>query len=104
MTKYVPTRTFLFTFENKTIPSTVQIFGLEMRVEPYLLPVTQCYNCLHFGHTAKNSKGNKTCITCGHHISEKKCETSCNHFEGTCTKRCIHCDSSEHNSTDKKLL
>lgn len=99
--KYVPTGTCLFTFEGKIIPRSILIYDLEMLVDPYILPVTQCYSCLRYGHTAKNCKGRKVCKTCGHKTDQDPCEGPCNHCSGACSKSCIHCDSKDHESISK---
>ena len=53
---YKPTQTIVATFEGKTIPRSINIFLTGRLVEPYILPVVQCYQCLEYGHT--NSSGN----------------------------------------------
>lgn len=91
--KYIPTSTVCFTFSGKSIPKEIEIYGLPMKVTPYVSPVLQCQNCLLYGHNHNQCKGNTKCRTCGStqdHHDEKKCEIFC-----------IHCKSSLHNSMNK---
>ena len=100
---FEPTNTILMTFEGTILPRSVKIYGLEKLVIPYISPVTQCFNCLRFGHTKKLCKSKKKCFNCGdsesHDIINEP-GTSNVHF--SCQIKCIHCGSLEHKSNFKK--
>lgn len=55
--KYVKTGTCFLTFSGKSIPRSVNLYGLDLEVENYIMPVTQCYNCFLFGHTKNQCRG-----------------------------------------------
>lgn len=92
--KYVPTSTVLFTFTGKLLPKFVNICMLPMPIEPYILPVIQCNNCLLYGHTKNNCNGRTKCQACS--------KTQDKHIEGECKTYCLFCQSDEHRSTDRR--
>ena len=92
--EYIKTGTCLVTFKGKVIPSYVSVYGLQLRVEPYIQPVTQCYNCLLYGHTKKQCRGKTKCQRCGKPQHENLCQEI----------KCTNCDSSSHSSIDKECL
>lgn len=59
-------------------------------VERFIGRVTQRYNCLKYGHAAKQCKGTTLCISCGSAKNENHhCEVN---------KYGIHCKTSDHTS------
>lgn len=90
---FVPTSTVLFTFSGQVLPRFINIYGLPMPVEPYILPVIQCQNCFLYGHTKKNCNGQIKCKICA--VPVKK-------HSGECKIKCMHCDSTEHSSNSRK--
>ena len=56
---------------NLTCPQT----GIIFKVEEYRAPISvqQCYNCQHFGHSAKNCQAKTKCVICGEGHSHKGC-------------------------------
>lgn len=92
--EYVPTSTVRFTFQGKTLPKFIDIYRLPMPVEPYMLPIIQCYNCFLYGHVQKNCNGRRKCKTCG-------IPSDSNRHIQDCKTRCIHCSSDAHTSTSK---
>ena len=56
---------------NITCPQT----GIIFKVEEFRAPISvqQCYNCQHFGHSAKNCKAKTKCVICGEGHSHKGC-------------------------------
>lgn len=90
--EYVPTGTVLLTFAGTSIPKFIEMFRLMMPVEPYVMPIVQCYRCFYFGHTKKNCRSKEKCKNCG----------SSEAHDGTkCSKKCVHCDSEAHTSLSK---
>ena len=56
---------------NLTCPQTGIIFKVEEFRSP--ISVQQCYNCQHFGHSAKNCQAKTKCVICGEGHSHKGC-------------------------------
>ena len=56
---------------NITCPQT----GIIFKVEEFRTPISvqQCYNCQHFGHSAKNCQAKTKCVICGEGHSHKGC-------------------------------
>lgn len=91
--EYVDTGTICITFSGTSLPREISICGLIYAVTPYILPVVQCFKCLLFGHTQKLCKGKEKCQNCSI-LLEK-------HNKEMCLKKCMHCNSSFHNSLDR---
>ena len=49
--------------------------GIIFKVEEFRAPISfqQCYNCQHFGHSAKNCQAKTKCVICGEGHSHKGC-------------------------------
>lgn len=70
---YVPSKTILLTFRSNKLPDKVYLFSNSLPVLQYQQPITQCKNCLRYGHTYKNCKSKiKRCPACqeNHDITE----------------------------------
>uniref|UniRef100_A0A1B6I941 Uncharacterized protein n=1 Tax=Homalodisca liturata TaxID=320908 RepID=A0A1B6I941_9HEMI len=54
------------TFETDKLPGVVYLNYVRMQIEPYIIPVKQCFRCFSYGHVM-NSPCNKTrvCRDCG---------------------------------------
>jgi hypothetical protein len=53
-------------FKGSRMPPYIYLFGLRIKVSPYIFPVTQCSRCWRFGHTTKMCPANKPiCPKCG---------------------------------------
>lgn len=73
-TQFEELTTCLITFDGQNLPHYVKIFRCACKVEPYISPVVNCYNCLRLGHLSKNCKSQSRCGHCGDsHLS-----TDCN--------------------------
>lgn len=94
---YIPRQTVLVSFEGNVLPPFVIINSVVCPVEKYIQKVVQCYNCLRYGHVAKQCKSSNTlCINC----SKKKEENhSCKDPEDTF---CFYCKSNDHKTIHKK--
>lgn len=90
---YVPTSSIRISFEGKILPKFVDIYSIPMPVQPYILPIVQCYNCLLYGHIQKNCNSKEKCKNCGL-TTENRCVD--------CKVRCIHCLSESHTSVSNK--
>ena len=56
-TKKVPRQQIIVTFDKLEIPKYVFLYRLRHEVEVWYAPVSQCFNCFNYGHTAKQCKG-----------------------------------------------
>lgn len=92
----VPRQQVILTFDRLALPQSVFIYKLRHNVEVWYSPVTQCFNCLRYGHTSKQCKSQKKCKNCGDVLNTG--ETRC----AECKTSCIHCDTNDHNSTSKE--
>lgn len=88
---YVPSMTFLVTFEGRNRPSEIEIFSCLTKVHPYIPPVSQCLQCLRFGHKSTQCRSKCRCVNCGKDHAVKDCE------EETC---CIYCHG-EHSAINR---
>ena len=104
-TRYVPTETILFTFSGTMLPRTITIFLMSLKVETYILPVIQCFNCFLYGHTQNQCRGKKRCGRCAQIILDNNNDNSENK-QHTCSisTKCLHCGSLEHNSTSNVCI
>ncbi|CAH1108458.1 unnamed protein product [Psylliodes chrysocephalus] len=87
--QYLPSSTFLLTFKGKKRPEEIEIYTYHTKVFAYVPPVTQCRNCLRFGHAQIQCRSKKRCNCCGE--SHENCDKE---------PVCIFCDQN-HKSTDK---
>lgn len=73
-------------FSGAYLPSYIYIYDIQVKVEPYLFPVTQCSRCWRFGHTVKMCPSKRIyCSKCGG--KHENCNTT--------TFKCINC-SNDH--------
>lgn len=87
---FLPTGTICVIFSGRTIPKEIKIFGLPMKVIPFIEPVVQCQNCFIYGHSTSQCRSKSKCFKCSK-IHEP--DVSCNTL-------CMFCKSSEHQSKD----
>lgn len=94
-TEFVPKQTIIVSFEGNILPNSVIINSVICSVEPFLGRVTQCYNCLKYGHVARQCRGSNTlCIQCGNTKTE-------NHHCDKDQNYCIYCKTNNHISISK---
>lgn len=90
----IPTQTVIVTFRGTEVPQYVFINKVRYEVQQYIAPVIQCFRCLLYGHTSKQCRS-----------KESKCHKCGSVHQGSCADLidvfCIHCKSSDHNSTSK---
>lgn len=69
-------------FAGSLLPTHIHIFGMKVKVEPYLFPVTQCSRCWRFGHTIRMCPSKRIyCPKCGG--KHENCNAT--------TYKCINC-------------
>lgn len=79
---WTESETIRLCFKGSSLPPHIFIYGLKVKVEPYVFPVTQCSKCWRFGHTHKFCPSkNIICPKCTK--NHNNCET--NQF------KCINC-------------
>lgn len=93
--KYNPTGTVLLTFRGTNMPRMVELCRLPFMVSPYIPPVTQCFNCLLYGHTRIQCRGTKKCNNCTENHSQEEDYKNCTII------RCHYCKNNSHKSTNK---
>ncbi|XP_024085054.1 uncharacterized protein LOC112127826 [Cimex lectularius] len=84
--------TCLVTFDSQHLPEFINIFGMRCRVDAFIPPIRQCFNCLRYNHTKDQCRSRNRCINCGQSHPESDCE-------GT-EPFCAHC-SGKHKSNDR---
>lgn len=69
-------------FKGSFLPTYLCIFGMKVKVDPYLFPVTQCSRCWRYGHTHLMCPSTRVyCPKCGG--KHDNCETT--------TFKCVNC-------------
>lgn len=94
--QFVPTRTFLLTFEGKKLPNEVRLYNVNYKVDIYIRSVTQCFKCLRYGHAKKFCRGKFRCSKCG----EEHTRDVCNRKEPNEMECCICRGNHEATSKD----
>lgn len=69
----VSTETVVINFRGQVLPNYIFIYGARCKVEPYVYRVSQCLNCLRYGHIAKFCKSSARCENCGKEHEAGKC-------------------------------
>ncbi|XP_072942951.1 uncharacterized protein [Epargyreus clarus] len=80
----IPLTTISVTFASNILPDHVNFDLCQLRVEPYIRPIVQCYKCMAFGHTTKYCRHNVVCSICSQAHYYKECTNSDNPL-------CINC-------------
>lgn len=78
-------------FRGAYLPPYISIYGMKVKVEPYVFPVTQCSRCWRFGHTLKMCPSKRVfCPKCGG--KHDNCPTT--------VYKCINC-TKDHMALDR---
>ena len=88
----VPTHTLFIDFDRPKIPEYLYVGLNRVKVELYVRPPMQCFNCQGFGHPSHKCKKQAVCKNCGHPTHEGKC---------TQPPKCPNCKG-EHSPKSKK--
>lgn len=79
-------------FRGPLLPAYIYIYDMQVRVEPYLFPVTQCSRCWRFGHTIRMCPSKRVyCPKCGG--KHENCDTT--------TYKCLNC-TKNHMTLNRK--
>jgi hypothetical protein len=62
---YVPTNTFILTFNRPTLPKYVKAAYSHIPVEPFIPGPLRCFSCQKFGHGQSNCSHTPVCARCG---------------------------------------
>ncbi len=87
------TSTFLLTFNSTTLPKSINVGYLKVKVEVFVPNPLRCYGCQRYGHGQNSCKGQKVCFRCGMQ----------DHGDDPCTGplHCVNCAGS-HSSNSKQ--
>ena len=87
----VPTGTLILTFGMTTLPESLKIGYMNVRVTPYIPSPMRCFKCQRFGHISKFCKNKEICNLCAQE-----------HHDGDCKgpKLCVNCGG-DHPSNSK---
>ena len=88
-----PSNTLILTFCTPTLPASLKVAYLNIKVEPYIPAPLRCYRCQRYGHSQQACKRAPACFKCG----------SLEHDHSNCssTPHCISCKG-EHPSNFHK--
>lgn len=79
---WIPCETVRLCFKDTYLPPYVTVEGLQIRVEAYVFPVSQCSRCWKLGHTAKRCPSNSViCPKCAN--NHENCDTT--------VFKCVNC-------------
>lgn len=95
---YVNTPLIVFTIRGSFRPEKVSLYMCSLQTEAYIAPITQCFNCLKFGHTAPQCRGKKKCSKCGDDNPDDNPA-----LHDSCLTFCIYCKSTSHNSVQSGI-
>ena len=88
------TGTFIVTFNSSSLPKTITVGYLKVKVDPYIPNPIRCFKCQQYGHFNSVCKHSEVCAKCGKddHTNSQEC---------TNTPNCVNC-SGDHaaNSRD----
>ena len=86
----VPTNTFFLTFCTPTLPQSVKVGYLNVRVTLYVPSPLRCFKCQKFGHVRDRCPGEEVCGTCAQAV-----------HEGPCTNpaQCVNCKGDHASSS-----
>lgn len=82
-------------FNSNTLPKEIKLNHVLMRVDPYMIPVKQCFKCFAYSHVANSQSApcekTRVCRDCGDKF-----------HSGDCTKplKCVNCDG-DHSSNSR---
>lgn len=91
-TKNFPLGTCIVTFDSQSLPEFVNIYGMRCKVDPYVAPVKQCFNCLRFNHLKDQCRGKSKCVNCSQEHPSENCSNAA---------KCLHC-AGNHRANDRK--
>lgn len=94
--KIINSQTIVISFRGQNLPETISIYGARCYVQSYIYKITQCENCLHFGHVSRQCRTKIRCKNCG----DKHDTSSCTYIPPNNTPFCINCQGN-HTATDK---
>lgn len=93
-TTLIPKQTVIITFQGNVLPNEIIINSVIFPVETFYGRVTQCFNCLKYGHISKQCRSsNPLCIKCA------KPKTD----DHECLDKdiyCLYCKTNDHKSND----
>ena len=77
-----PTNTLFLTFAKPTLPESIKVGYLRVRVALYVPSPLRCFKCQRFGHVKEKCPGEEVCATCSKAVHDGGCEST----------KCVNCD------------
>lgn len=90
--KKVETNTFLLTYKGPNPPTEVKVGFNLIKTRMFYPSPLRCYNCLDFGHFAKNCKRVKVCAKCSEPFHDGNCSGEI---------KCAVCKKAHHTLSEK---
>ena len=87
----IKTGTVILTFSSPTLPPSIKVGYLNIKVDQYIPNPLRCYRCQRFGHTTKICKREPLCPKCGQKEHVDQCQNPI---------KCINC-SEDHPAFSK---
>lgn len=81
-TMWKPTQTVVVTFDGQVLPKHIYLYYNALRVDLYIYPTIQCYNCCRFGHTRAQCRSKPHCYKCGEDHTADTCDRD--EYEASC--------------------
>ena len=79
-----PTGTFIVTFNSPTLPSSLKVGYLQVKVDLYIPNPMRCFKCQRYGHYKTSCSRSEACMKCG------KDDHSDEHCQGAA--HCVNCE------------
>ena len=87
----VETNTLFLTFCTPTLPQSIKVGFLNVKVEMYVPSPLRCFRCQRFGHTRDRCSGEEICGTCSMQVHSGPCSNPA---------KCVNCEG-DHASSSK---
>ncbi|KAG6454161.1 hypothetical protein O3G_MSEX008519 [Manduca sexta] len=67
-----PSQTVVLTFDGQVLPTRIFMCYNALKVELYIYPTIQCFNCCRYGHTKTSCSSSSSCLCGGQHFGISK--------------------------------
>ena len=78
-----PTNTYILTFNTTTLPTSLKVGYLNIKVDLFIQNPLRCFRCQRFGHHKNNCTAEPSCVQCGQQGHEGP--------QCTSTALCVNC-------------
>lgn len=98
--KLIPTNAIKLVIKGDLLPQSITIWYVKCETAPIKKNVKKCYNCLRYGHTSTQCRGQKRCQTCSEadHLETNECKavSKCANCKGNHSTFDINCPSLQY--------